>query len=338
MSHRRYSRPAWAIKLLLVLTVTACGSQTVPPTLVVVTATETPAPLVGPSTPTAAPALELPLTEPTPAVTLPSVRVAPHSPAVGLPADLEAGLISLVAAYDRQGLTRVGLIVKDAATGEAVRLNPDTAFPSASLYKPFLLWAIQDAITAGTLHDDTLLTLTAATDDSVEDGYRLGDYGETITVDQARRLMITASNNTAAWMLVEALGGWPQIEIPLRDHGFHDTTTYPTIETTPRDITRFFEGLVTETLDPDLNARDYALMRGLFADQALATLLSAGLPSDATFAHKTANLDGVLHDAGVLTLANGRVIYITVLTEGDYTASQAFMRDLALTLALALRD
>ncbi len=58
------------------------------------------------------------------------------------------------------------------------------------------------------------------------------------------------------------------------------------------------------------------------------------MPSDVAFAHKTTNLDGVPHDAGVLTLANGRVSYITVLTEGGYTASQAFMRDLALTLAL----
>ncbi len=79
-------------------------------------------------------------------------------------------------------------------------------------------------------------------------------------------------------------------------------------------------------------------MRGLFADQALVTDRSAGLPSDVAFAHKTANLDGVLHDAGVLTLTNGRVSYITVLTEGGYTASRGFMRDLTLTLTLALRD
>ncbi len=44
------------------------------------------------------------------------------------------------------------------------------------------------------------------------------------------------------------------------------------------------------------------------------------------------------HDAGVLTLANGRVSYITVLTEGGYTASRGFMRDLALTITLTLRD
>jgi len=46
----------------------------------------------------------------------------------------------------------------------------------------------------------------------------------------------------------------------------------------------------------------------------------------------------VPHDAGVLTLANGRVSYITVLTEGGYTASRGFMRDLALTITLTLRD
>jgi beta-lactamase class A len=226
--------------------------------------------------------------------------------------------------------------VKDADTGDAIRLNPDTVFPSASLYKPYLLWAVQDAIKTGTLQDTTLLTLTPETDDSAEDGYRLGNYGDTITVAEARRLMITNSNNTAAWLLVEALGGWEMIESPLRDHGFHSTTTYPDLATTPREITRFFEGIVNETLDPDLDAKDYALMRGLFADQAIGEYLSVGLPKDAAFAHKTANLVGVLHDAGVLTLADGRVLYITVLTEGDYRAGQAFLRDLALTLILAV--
>jgi len=63
---------------------------------------------------------------------------------------------------------------------------------------------------------------------------------------------------------------------------------------------------------------------------------SAGLPDDATFAHKTGNLVGVLHAAGVLTLADGRVVYVTVLTAGDYIASQGFLRDLAFTLTLAL--
>lgn len=266
----------------------------------------------------------------------PIARIAPPAPMVGLPDDLDDAVVALLAAYERRGVTRAGIIVKDAATGEALRLEPDALFPSASLYKPFLLWAVQDAIGAGDLRDDTRLTLTAATDDSAEDGYRLGAYGDTITVTEARRLMIAASNNTAAWLLVEAIGGWAKIEIPLRDHGFHATTTYPDLATTPRDVTRFFEGIVNETLDPDLDAADYALMRGLFADASIPAYLSAGLAADATFAHKTANLVGVLHDAGVLTLADGRVVYVTVLTEGDYQAGQAFLRDLALTLTLAL--
>ena len=101
-------------------------------------------------------------------------------------------------------------------------------------------------------------------------------------------------------------------------------------------MTRFFEGLVDETLDPDLDAADYALMRALLAAQTVPEYLSAGLPPSAAFAHKTANLDGVLHDAGVLTLADGRAVYVTVMTEGDYRAGQAFLRDLALLLALAL--
>jgi beta-lactamase class A len=92
---------------------------------------------------------------------------------------------------------------------------------------------------------------------------------------------------------------------------------------------------VNETLTPDLEAANYALMRGLFADQAVGAYLAAGLPADATFAHKTGNPVGVLHDAGVSTLADGRVLYVTVMTEGDY-AGQAFLRDLVLLLSRTL--
>ena len=302
----------WSLLLVATALLLACSSTA--PTI---------APIV-PTIGTSAP--------PAPSLTTPTSRAfnngAVPTPVGGLPDGLEGAVVALLDDYD-WGIARAGIVIKDADTGDAIRLQPDDPFPSASLYKLFVLWAVQDAIAAGELADDTRLTLSPSTDDSAEDGYRLGADGDTITVARARRLMITASNNTAAWLLVEALGGWAALEPPLRAQGFLVTTTSPDLTTTPREVTRFFEGLVNETLDPDLDADDYALMRGLFAAQTVPEYLTAGLPDGATFAHKTGNLDGVLHDAGVLTLADGRVVYVTVLTEGDYQAGQAFMRDLA---------
>jgi beta-lactamase class A len=310
--------------LIVLLALTACGG-TAPASI------PTPTPLAtaitAAETPTAS--AFVPERDPLP--------TAVPEPLVGLPDDLGASVETLIAAYDGWGITHTGIIIEDAATGQTFGINPDRSFPAASLYKPYLLWAVQEAIAAGRLRDDTLLTLTPANDDSVEDGYRLGDYGDTITVDRARYLMITASNNTAAWMLVEALGGWAAIERPLRASGFTaTTTTAPGPTTTPREITRFFAGIDAGTLDTRLSAADYALMRDLFAEQAIEGYLAAGLPANVTFAHKTANLDGVTHDAGILTLADDRVFYVTVMTAGEFQAGQAFLRDLALLLSLSL--
>lgn len=310
--------------LVALLALAACGG-TAP----------TPAPTPAPSA-AVTPAAETPTTFAFVPERAPTPTAGP-GPLVGLPDDLQVSVETLIAAYDGWGIARTGIVVEDAATGETFGINPDLAFPAASLYKPYLLWAVQEAIAAGRLRDDTPLTLTPATDDSAEDGYRLGDYGDTITVERARYLMITASNNTAAWLLVEAIGGWAAIERPLRAGGFTaTTTTAPGPTTTPREITRFFAGISAGTLDAHLGAADYALMRDLFAEQAIEGYLAAGLPTNATFAHKTANLDGVTHDAGILTLADDRVVYVTVMTAGEYQAGQAFLRDLALLLSLAL--
>lgn len=270
------------------------------------------------------------LAQPTPAVVPGDIPIPEPTPARvsatvgGLPGGLAANIEALIATSP--GVARAGIIVKDSAAGDAVRIDPDRQFEAASLYKLFLLWAVQDAIAAGDLADDTPLTLSAATDDSADDGYTLGDYGDTVTVAEARRLMIVASNNTAAWLLVEALGGWAAIERPLRDRGFDYTETSPALLTTPRDVTRLLEGIVDGTLDPHLDTDDYALMLGLLRDQQLNAYLSPGLSPGAVFAHKTGNVPGVLHDAGILFLPDGRTLYLVVLTEGDYQAGLAFMR------------
>ena len=310
--------------LVVLLALAACGG-TAP----------TPAPTLAPGA-AATPAAGTPTTVTFAPERLPAPTTMPQ-PLVGLPGDLQASVETLIEAYDGWGIARAGIVIEDAATGQTFQINPDLSFPAASLYKPYLLWAVQEAIATGRLRDDTPLTLTPATDDSAEDGYRLGDYGDTITVGRARYLMITASNNNAAWLLVDVLGGWAAIERPLRAGGFTaTTTTAPGPTTTPREMTRFFAGVDAGTLDTRLSATDYALMRDLFAEQAIEGYLAAGLPANATFAHKTANLDGVTHDAGILTLSDDRVFYVTVMTASDYQAGQAFLRDLALLLSLAL--
>lgn len=266
----------------------------------------------------------------------PSNRATPT-----LPPDLFRDAATLVAEYEALQGSRVGLVISVGETSgisDLVLVHADSLFPSASLYKLFVLWAVQVEIHAGRLTDTTALVLTPETDDSVEDGYRLGNYGDTITVAEARRLMIAESNNTAAWLLVEAVGGWAAVERPLRANQFALTETSPDLLTTPREVARFFEGVVTHNLDPVLTLADYELMLDLLRDRSASAYLLSGFPNGTTFAHKTGNLEGVLHDAGALQLRDGRTIYLVVLTEGDYEASRTFMAEIARLVWQVLGD
>jgi hypothetical protein len=242
--------------------------------------------------------------------------------------DYEVAARALVERAVGDGLQHASVVVSAADRCLDLTIDADRLLPAASLYKLYALWQTQREINAGRLSDASRLVLTAANDRREDDGYALGRPGESITVAEARALMIATSNNTAAWNLVGAFG-WPGLSALPREHGLARVDTHPYEVTTARDIARYLRGIVAEDLDPALTPADYRLMRDLLAGQTINTYLSPGLPPDVTFAHKTGILDDALHDAGVLLLPGDRAIYLTVMTTGDPAVGLALMADLA---------
>lgn len=264
------------------------------------------------------------------APTAPQNTPAPQ-PGTGLTRTLGPAIDDLIARYQAQGITDVGLVIADGRAADTIERNADDRFAAASLYKLFLLWRTQVEIRQGKLRDDSELALTAQNDDSEEDGYALGAYGDTLSVAELRRLMIVASNNTAAQVLGQYFG-WGTVDQLVRAHGFTATVVSGQARTTPRDVTRFFDGLLTGTLDPLLTPADYTLMLELLKEQEVNTKLSTGFPDGTVFAHKTGDVIGAHHDAGVVFLPDGRTVAVTVMTVGDYDASVQFQHDLAALL------
>ncbi len=244
-------------------------------------------------------------------------------------------LDTLIMQYRAQGVQRVGVVVTDSRTGENVARNADDVFDSASLYKLFVLWRTQVEIRQGKLTDDSELKLTAQNDDADEDGYRIGGYGDTVSVAELRRLMVVASGNTATWVLAYYFG-WGTIDQLVQRGGFRQTHVAGHAVTTAGDVTRFLDAVMDGTLDPRLQPDDYTLMLRLLAAQQINTKLSTGFPPDAVFAHKTGDVGNVHHDAGILFLPDDRRIVVTVLAEGDEAATRAFQRDVAATLSARL--
>jgi beta-lactamase class A len=243
----------------------------------------------------------------------------------GCAATLRACIAALVDDYEASGIA--GVVVTEGGEETVVALNADRVFATASLYKLFVLWGVQRAIGDGRLEDDTLLTFTEEDDNSEDDGYLPWSYGDLVSVAEARELMITASNNSAAWLLGRTVG-WDEIDRLLRANGFSQSFTVEG-KSSPREIAAYFDGIVTRSLDPRLRAADYALMLELLRGQLINSYLSPGFPASADFAHKTGNLPGVINDAGILFLPDGRVVTIAVMTEGDEEASFALLREVA---------
>lgn len=108
--------------------------------------------------------------------------------------------------------------------------NTDRSMPLASIFKLYVLFAVAEAVNAGTLKWDEQLTVT-------DRGKALGSSmdklptGSTVSVRTAAQKMISVSDNMATDMLIGRLGT-PAIEKALADAGHHDPasmTPFPTM-------------------------------------------------------------------------------------------------------------
>lgn len=261
----------------------------------------------------------------TPTVSSGTSPVPIEPPVFSCAPTLQACIAALVAGYEAFGVA--GVVVTEVGGDPVAAVHGDDTFSTASLYKLFVLWGVQRAIADGDLDDTTLLTFTEEDDDSEDDGYLPWSYGDQVTVAEARELMIAASNNSASWLLARTIG-WGEIDRLIEANGFPNSATVEGVST-PTEIAAFFDGIVTRTLDPHLRAADYATMLQLLRGQLINSYLSPGFPPGADFAHKTGNLPGIINDAGILFLPDGRTVTIVAMTEGDEEASFALLYEVA---------
>lgn len=172
------------------------------------------------------------------------------------------------------------LYVKDLKTGQLAVSNPDKVMDSASLYKLFVADGIYQRIDAGKLSYDSQAG---------------GGTGNTIA--GCLNLMITISDNGCG----RALGGllnWNTWTQQLRSQGYDATDlTGLYTQTSPRNVATLYERLYAGTLlGPDSTNQFMNLLKA----QKVNNRLPQGLPAGTTIAHKTGDLDGYTHDAGIV--------------------------------------
>lgn len=233
-----------------------------------------------------------------------------------LQADLDALLDNRTGSYS---------VVVASADGYALYARgEDAAHEAASLYKLAVMVEVYRQRESGRLAFDDLVL--------IEPEHLIGSpadtlyLGQEVPVDLLLHQMIVWSSNVAGWALLD-LVGIGQVNRTLAGLGltstFIETRPIPSLGgtvdaddwdrphlTTAADLARLYRLLLDgRVVSPAASAE----MLDLLARQSISNRLPAYLPWDTVVAHKTGNLRGIVHDAGVIFAPNGPLI-VVVLT------------------------
>jgi beta-lactamase class A len=250
----------------------------------------------------------------------PSVRRsdAPTPPATTDPAVTRA-LDALEAEHD----ARLGLLAVDTGSGRTVSHRPDERFASASTGKVFIAAAVLD----GSSDDDLDAVVPISRTDLLAYAPVTSEHvGSGMTVRALLDAMLRYSDDTAANLLVERVGGPSGVQRYLR--GIGDTVTR--VDRTEPDLNTAVPGDPRDTTTPAQAAADLrALLLGdalersdrdlllgaMRANTTGAATIRAGVPTGWTVADKTGTGSyGVRNDIGVLTAPERAPVVVVVLT------------------------
>ncbi|WP_242089950.1 class A beta-lactamase [Curtobacterium sp. DN_7.5] len=230
------------------------------------------------------------------------------------------------AALERRHDARLGVAAIDTGSGREVTNREDERFPFASTNKVFIAAAVLAASTDADLDTvvhfgrDDLLAYAPITSRSVDSGMTVREL-----IDAALRF----SDNTAANLLVERLGGPARVEEYLRSIGDR-TTTVDRVEPDlnaatpgdPRDTAtpeQFAVDLRRVVLGTVLGRSDRTLLRDTMLDNTTgAATVRAGVDSAWPVADKTGTGEfGVRNDIAVVYPAGRAPIVVVVMTRKD---------------------
>lgn len=225
------------------------------------------------------------------------------------------------------------VVIKNLKTDEYYNLNEEKEYTAASLYKLWTMGATFQMVDDGKLSMDKVMSADIPT---LNAAFSLGDDAEattgaiTRTVDEAVEQMITISHNYSAILLTYNIKNATVQEF-LKDNGFNNSQTKTLPSTTPKDIANYFEKLYKGELISKEASNE---MLEILKRQELNDRIPKYLPEETVVAHKTGELYGVKHDAGIVFSPKGD--YIIVLMSD--TASQTRAAEVEAKISQAVWD
>lgn len=260
----------------------------------------------------------------------PSPSPSPAPPAA--PSPIEARIAARLRSFDgRMGVTALHL-----ATGEAIAVNADERFPTASGIKTAVMVEAFHQVAAGRIRKDELLTLTDAAKVGGSGVLHSLRAGAQLSVADLLFLMIALSDNTATNLLIERVGT-RNVDDRMVAYGLPLTRLYrPTFRggrpdvfpeeekeyglgsSTPREMARLMETIARGTA---VSREASEEMLALLGKQQNHNMIPRLLPlaEAVTYAGKSGQDDekradatgltgAVRMDAGIVTTPSGRYV------------------------------
>ena len=268
-------------------------------------------------------------------------------------AQLKADLHALIAASGAE--VAVAWRPLDAKPGEEILINPTLRFHAASTMKvPVMIELFRQADARRLrLDDKTLVTneftsiqdgspfVLSATEDS--DGETYKALGKQLSYRQLVEASITVSSNLATNILIEQLG--PRNVQATADimgatgmqvlRGVEDQKAFDAGKNNMTDAMALLTLFEAIGKGRAVNPKASAEMLGILRRQKINNRIPAGLPPGTVVAHKTGDVTGINHDAGIVYTA--RPYVLVVLTRGikDSTVSAKLIADITSLIARA---
>ena len=214
----------------------------------------------------------------------------------------------------------VGFVLQDLRKNFRRDWNAEEIFPAASVIKLTILWELFRRVERGelSLHKELELRETS----------KVGGFGILKEMHPGLRpsledlatLMIVLSDNVATNMLIDLLG-MDAINRSAAELGLHKTALRRKMMdgeakargldnfTSPEDMAHLLWHYMES---PDLSESSRNTMLNILLRQQCNNKLPLRMPQDAPLAHKTGDLPGTEHDAGILLLPKRPVILVVM--------------------------
>ncbi|SKC83639.1 serine hydrolase [Maledivibacter halophilus] len=208
----------------------------------------------------------------------------------------------------------VSVIIKNPKENESIMINEDTVFPAASVIKLYILWELFERIEKG---EFTLEQEISIEDKDKVDGFGILKElhsGIKLSVKDLATLMIVLSDNTATNMLIDLLG-MDNINRTIENNKLKHTVLQRKMmdgKAKEKGLDNYTSSIdVLKILEKSLQKKEIIdILKRQQCNNKLPVLMGDSME----LAHKTGDLPGVEHDAGILFIKE-EAVFIIVLTK-----------------------